>query len=488
MMELENAAKTHLSRRGGALISAVLIVATLAATAAAVFGISMMRSSEARRTAQQTRALYLAEAGLSEALMVIAINEREDLVVPATIGTEEFPMELRNGDYWCEITALGGEAYSVVSRGRAGSDLRALEARIAPLGTSIYDHAIFAGNSSGDLDYTLKLSGTGSEADSVNGDIYSGNDIEILADATVSGDVDAAGAVSGMKGTEGVDLPIPDIPGMNYDINHDVDVAAIFAAEESYASNALGGSAFQVPEESPAHIFRKNPDDRTSETSGTVKDDFFLEDPYEAVRNYTASYNGRQGHTVTLAGVDGEPGSDGNEVVYYVDGNMWVHNKPWGRMRFNRGSDPVRITFVVKGNIYFSDDVTVIDQDTDGVAFIAIKDDAVADSGNVYLGDPRYGTVERLEAFLYAENDFIDYNLDEDGSKEVTLFGNMTAGNHVSIERDFEKSDGSTVHSRLTVNFDDRISTGQLELPGIPLATDNGVEGFAVVFWSEVAF
>ena len=39
-----------------------------------------------------------------------------------------------------------------------------------------------------------------------------------------------------------------------------------------------------MKEESAAHIFRKNPSDRATDTVGTPKDDYFLEDPYEGRR------------------------------------------------------------------------------------------------------------------------------------------------------------------------------------------------------------
>jgi hypothetical protein len=61
----------------------------------------------------------------------------------------------------------------------------------------------------------------------------------------------------------------------------------------------------------------------------------------------------------------------------------------------------------------------------------------------------------------------------------------MTAGNHVAIERDFVKPDGTVVHSKLTVDFDSRISSGSLSLPGIPL-TREGLEGYDIVYWREV--
>ncbi len=470
------------ARRGGALVAALVIVVALAGIAASIFGVSVVRNDEARSKARETRALYLAETGLSEALMTVAVAKRDDQPVPAVIGTRSAPVEHQQGSFWCELRDNGDESFDVLVHGRAGVSERALAATLAPVGGSVFDHAIFAGNRSGDPAYVLELSGVGLEADRVVGDVYSGNDVELAGDATVTGEIVATGTITGASGQEGPTRPLPDIAGMAYSMNNDVDVAAIFDTEGVWASDALGGSAFQVPEVSPAHIFRKNPDNRIEETSGTAKDDYFLEDPHESVITF-----GGSGHTITLAGVDGEPGAGGNDVVYYVDGNLWVHNTTALDFKFNRGATPTRITFVVRGNVYFSDNVLLEDSVTDGVAFIAIEDADEPDSGNIYLGDPRFGTVERMETFLYAENDFVDVNLSATGSKEVTIVGNMTAGDQVRIERDFVLSDGGTVHSKLAVEFDDRLSTGALELPGIPRTRGAGLEGYAVVLWREVA-
>ncbi len=478
--------KSARSERGGILIGAVLVVFTLAAIAASVFGVSAARNREANRVGAETRALYLADAGLSEALLTVAQHMREGKPVPASIGSIDAPIVTRKGSFWCDITENVDGSFAVVSQARAGTSDCALEARIQEFGAGVFDHAIFAGNSDNDPTYTLKLSGVGTEADSVSGDIYSGNDVDIQDDAYVKGDIAAVGTITGAAGSEGESRTIPDIAAMAYETNHDVDVAASFAASQSWKSDALGGSAYQVPETDPAHIFRKNPDDRPSETSSTTKDDYFLEDPYEKVSNYSSAYGGYV-HTVSLAGVNGEPGKGGNEVVYFIDGNVWVHNKSWLRMQFNRGSDPTKVTFIVKGNVYFSDDVTTFDPSSDGVAFVAIKDDKEQDSGNIYLGDPRFGTVEMLNTFLYAENDFIDYNLDAKGSKDVTITGTMTAGNRVAIERDFVTSGGSTVHSQLTVDYDDRISTGALEMPGISGSFGGSGDTYGIVLWREVA-
>jgi hypothetical protein len=67
----------------------------------------------------------------------------------------------------------------------------------------------------------------------------------------------------------------------------------------------------------------------------------------------------------------------------------------------------------------------------------------------------------------------------------VVVAGNMTAGNHVDINRDYVDEDGDVQHSRLTVEFDDRISTGALVLPGLP-ETEGGTAGFRIVSWREL--
>ena len=323
--------------------------------------------------------------------------------------------------------------------------------------------------------------------DSIVGDVYSAGDVVLSGDAGVAGGVLAGGSITGTLGSEGVRRPLPDIAGMDYATNHDFDVASMFASA-AWTADPLGGSAWQLPEDSPAHIFRKNPDDRPEETSGTVKDDFFLEDPYMPVQDFTVGATGMSGHTISLSGAMGRPGPSGTDKVYYVDGNLWVHNQPFGGLRFmNTDPEGARVTFVVKGNIYFSDDIYMEDSAKDGVAFIAIADEAVEDSGNIYMGDPRFGTINHMEAYLYAENDFYDNNLDATGSSVVTLVGNMTAGNHVAIDRDYVQSNGDVAHSKLTVEFDPRLSNGDVELPGIPGVVGAQGLGFEVVFWREIA-
>jgi len=228
-----------------------------------------------------------------------------------------------------------------------------------------------------------------------------------------------------------------------------------------------------------------NPSDRSTEYNSTAKDDYFLEDPYENVR-VDPNENGKDASKITLSGAGGKPGVEGSDKVYFIDGNLWLHNKKTYSFKvYNNGGD-TRVTFVVKGNIYFSDNLFLQNKEKDGVAFIAMKDDKVKDSGNIYFGDPEFGTLSAMSAYMYAENDFYDYNLDAKGSSKVSVYGNMTAGNQVSIQRDFGNQ-----HSKLTVEFDDRLATGALELPGLPgwSGGGNGVfrSNYSIASWREVS-
>ena len=64
---------------------------------------------------------------------------------------------------------------------------------------------------------------------------------------------------------------------------------------------------------------------------------------------------------------------------------------------------------------------------------------------------------------MYAENNFADVNLNSNGSSHITVNGTMSAGNQISINRDFGSS-----HTRMDLNFDNRLATGALTLPGVP--------------------
>ena len=447
------------SCRGSAAVVALVAVTVLVGLCGAMLMIASRSSGEGGSAVDRHQATAAAQAGLGEAL---AQAGRGNL---APIGSEDAPVAFGGGSYWVEVDPADDGATVLVSAyAEARGERDALQALLTGGEPDIYDHALVAGNSSGDTLYKMKLGGTGLQADQVSGDVYSGGSVLVEGDAAVSGDIRAQNDITGASGETGVLQPIPNLAAMDYPSTADFKVADLFRGAQ-YRSNALGGQAYQVAETNPAHIFRLNPSDRATDVNSTKKNDYFLEDPYEPVHS-DGNSDGTDACPVTLTGISGEPGASGNQKVYYIDGNLWVHNKNVFSFKLDH-SEPggVQVTFVAKGNIYFSDNVFYDNTQQDGVAFIAMKDDAVVDSGNIYFGDPVFGTLEQMHAFMYAENNFIDKNLSATGSAQVAVYGNMTAGNKVDIQRDFRGQ-----HSKLTVNYDGRISSGDLLMPGLPRA------------------
>jgi len=483
-MRILNHATPGNSQRGGALVATLVTVSVLAVMAGAALTVNTANKNVIESARSRMRAIYLAEAGVAEALGTLYASGLNGDDPAGQYGDRKSPRTSEAGEFWSELFNNGDGTYTALSTAMVNGSERSLEVIVEVEEETIYDHAIFAGNSSGDNNYKMKFGGYGIEADDITGDIYSGGDILISGNVSVNGALRAAGKISGKTGEEDIVLPIPDIPGMDYSVNNDVDVAALFASGDAqWRSDDAGGSAWQMPEDSPAHIFRKSASDRTSASGNNGRDDYFLEDPYEPVR-VDADYDGSDAFPITLSGTAGDPGVDTSDAVFFIDGNLWIHNIPTFSFKFvHENGESVNCTFVVRGNIYFSDNIFYDNPETDGVAFIAMKDGDVDNTGNIYFGDPVGGTLEHMDGFMYAENDFVDLNLSATGSKKVTVNGNMTAGNHVAIERSYRNS-----HSKLTVEFDDRIKTGKISMPGLPTHGSGGTEAsaYSVVSWREV--
>jgi hypothetical protein len=470
----ERAAK----RRGGALLLAILATVVLASLAGALLAVTGAFRQEHVVATGEARALYVAEASLSDGIAAVRAGGLKG--IPAFSWGDPDPVPFGDGTYWGSAVAGVDHVATVTGVATVAGRSRALEAVLEDQSEGVYTSALFAGNSSGDPLYDMDFGGLGKQADAINGNVYSGGNVTVKGDAKLNGAVKATGTITGFTGGKAGSAPIPDIPAMNYPVNNDYNVASLFSGATYKSSSGLGGSAWQVKEENPAHIFRKNPSDRSTDTSKTVKDDYFLEDPYESVST-SSTVAAKYGTHLTLAGQDGNPGKSGTNKVYYIDGNLWIHNKNiFSFTLFNSKAEPAAATFVVSGNIYFSDNIFYNNAEKDGIAFIAMKDSKVKDSGNVYFGDPTFGTLEHMDAFMYAENNFYDNNLSASGSATVTVNGNMTAGNQVLINRDY-----GSQHSKLTVNFDDRLATGDLRLPGLPTAT-GGDALWVMRSWREV--
>jgi hypothetical protein len=84
--------------------------------------------------------------------------------------------------------------------------------------------------------------------------------VTVTGNALVDGTIRARRRHHRRVGRERRDPARPDIEAMDYPNTADVKVPSCSWVRAS--EQTLGGKAYQVPEANPAHIFRKNPNDR----------------------------------------------------------------------------------------------------------------------------------------------------------------------------------------------------------------------------------
>jgi hypothetical protein len=481
--------------RGGALLISMVVLLVMAGMAAAFFSLSMIQSRRSADAAFGLQALYAAEAGA--AALIREFNEGRPPTLEGAFSGGKY--RIRAIDYGADGKDNDGNGKTddgpesafreLQATGTFGGTSRTIRILLTRSGGGVWWNALFAGNRSGGA-YSLLLGGFGGQADFVRGSVYSGGDVHKAGDAAVERypgqdatdlQVMAAGTVFDSSSqrnpprTEQGTQPDLDVLSMEYEKNHGVNVKAELAAKGRPGGDEAGGSAIQILDpDDPAHLFRMNPSDRVELWSGTEKEDYFLEDPTQPVR-LDPNWNGTDAYHLRLST------GKGNHVVYFVDGNLWLNNRHTYSFKFYHPEPTgVKVTFVAKGNVYFGDNLFYTNVNKDAVAFIAIKDPAVADSGNIYFGDPLYGTTKRFEGYMYAENNFYDNNLGTPSSMTTTIFGNMTAGNQVQIRRD--KPDGS--HVKLQVDFDPKAREGNGP-PGLPPNQGGGSGEWRVVTWKQ---
>ncbi len=493
---------------------------------------------------------------------------------------------------------------------------RRLEILLSRSAGGVFWNAVFAGNSSGSA-YSLLFNGGSSGGDVIKGDVYSGGDVWAQGNAQLlneSGQTSGStvmyagsnlGGPSGPTYKQGTqsDLDIrrngsgqttweelaiqhrlantagvgrSDLTGVSYfDVAWDLANMGSTAngannggaqSDQSSGSNqGLGRAAAQINHRNePSHIFRKDPTQPNRDSDRTVnyayvdtaKPDYYIEDPTHSGLNDISNLGYGVNGDTRASGVYLSP--NGNNAVYFVDGNLWVSHDWLKTYQWVKppGVGDMKITIVVKGNVNFTDNLVypTYQSDTDALAILAVKDDArfnataanfangsstlpgttltvdqfvtqfnaraaqagndtvgqrkIPDlnintpagmeraasefnraygSGNVFYGDPGSGTVEYFESFMYAENNFYATNLDSTqasgGTQRVEIFGNMTAGNHVSIMRDTSKAG----YIPLMVGFDDRIKQPSgVKPPALPSTPGFGSGDWLIASWKQI--
>jgi hypothetical protein len=346
---------------------------------------------------------------------------------------------------------------TVTGRATAGDQTRLVETVLGRSTGGVFWNAVYAGNSSADPSYDVTFKGTGRSADTIQGDIYINGDINVQQQAAHSGNVMLTGTLTGPWTYANGIQPMFDLAAMNYPANNDVNVANELSGRDafygpSYGGNDLGGSAWQLPQSNPAHIFRKNPSDRTDVYSA-YDNVYALEDPGERLQADT-NWNGTDATKISFTN-----GYEYNKV-YYVGPKtpgenvaVIIDNTSTYSYKFNTpGAEATgqQVVIAVKGDMYIGDNIFYTNQNKDAVVFIALKNDD-GTGGNIFFGDSRYGTVEDFNAYMFAENNFQSTNVSYSASK-ILVRGNMTAGNQVRMNLDVGRT-----HHKWEVVFDDRL-------------------------------
>ena len=434
------------SAKEGSILGIIMIM--LVALSTLVLSLFQLGYHSARETEvelQKTRAFWLAEAGRQ--LCLANLGEKEDGTIAArklsdtmdgTFQTIQDPND--STKFICiGIANAGGRTIT--------NAIRMACAFVAPQ----FEDVVYGGNKQNG-DWTMQLRGTGAALPPTRG--YGGID-SLLGDVTVygnfqmfenskvdvpdpntfnvQGDVTASGEIKYPSGSiSGKAYPNvgredpPDLLEMNYAQNNDWDIAAEF---DKYKI-----SSGRLPKGHPLYnVVEKNPSNCSAENAATPGDDFYFE----------PSYVGSAGSPSTAV----TPLKLGDDKTYYVDGHVWFHNKSTYGFKVEGTA-----VIVASRDIHVSDNLAYKDRGEGGdlLALVALgQHDSLGNyttDGNIYFGDPEYGTLYTCDAFMFANNDFY-YNTSANSGKQkrpdtgFKVFGNFVAINQVVILRDwYEKN------------------------------------------------
>jgi hypothetical protein len=509
--------------KGMALVVVILIGLVLGLIGFGLLQLAEMEYSLTHKDVRKAKAFYLAEAGIAN---FEAVNTGERIADIEDIAETSF----EGGSY--EVDVFADEGYAIAT-GIVGSEQKRIRVEFSYL-ASPYEHAIFGGNASGN-DWTLDLRGknnlrrvgrteTGG-IDEVYGNVYADGDVAMYEESRVypensenydiNGDVKATETVDYSKNKNGRaaisgavesginPLLIPDLNDMNYQENNTHNVSQIFANEGINSGRLPAGNELR-------NIFVKNPSGMSGECASTSGDDYFLEPASGIIEgNWTNATT---------------PLDVGEGRVYYIDGDVWIHSNVTYGFLVNGTA-----TIIATGDIHICDNVAYASTGSEGdmLGFVALGEydssGNLISGGNVYFGDPRYGTTYTFDGMMFAANDFLynTSNIDRRDAEPLTgfdVYGNFVGLNHVTVNRDwysprsggkarpavFDPSigaNGSWVdvetralltqneilnmrHYRMKVEYDERVRDVKTQPPGLPRGPGDIFNG--ITFWEEL--
>jgi len=506
------------SRKGVVLVIVVVVAIIFAIVGFGVLGLAQHEITLTRIETDKAKALYIAESGLaklSEMLQQPVVGDIDDVIGDALENET-----VEQGSFGVELDTSHTPCYAI-STGTSGTVQRKIRVQVNFLAAP-FEHAIFAMNASGGA-WGLQLRGRGvpdwrerGGRDAVNGNIFVDGDTFLYEESSVNpapapnkwnlnGDVGATGnisvldsaSVAGATNPRATEPPPVDLTTMNYAVNNTHNVAQIF--------QSAGVSSGHLPLGSPLRdVFEKNPSDRSAECGSTSGDDYFLEPSTGFILG-----DEKEGETPLHAGTD---------RVYYVDGDVWVHSKSTYGFKMDG-----KVTIVATGDIHICDNIEYKDKTKDLLGLVALgKYDGsgtLTSGGDIFFGDPRYGTMYTIAGLMFAASDFLynTYPVDRrtaEPTSGFTVNGSFAAMNQVVIERDWYTKSGSGAkparydsatsrwvdcatgtaltasektslrHYRMIVNYDDRVRSVETQPPGLPRGGASIFAGFSN--WEEL--
>ncbi len=486
-----------------------------------LIGLAVLSNAEqemvqTRISMSKARAFYLAEAGLarlSEERYYPRGRNPNDPVVGST----------EKGTYSVEVHTDVTPSYAI-STGTCGPIQKRIRTELAFLAPPFEKCVYGLNNAGGNWTFALRGSGTPAwknghlvgGADTVRGNIFVDGDARLYEESKVvaapvpntynlNGDVTATGNISvtgsaSIAGSRqpGADEASPvDLLAMDYQHNNTHDVATIFQSAGVSSGNLPAGNALR-------DIFTKNPGDRVAECASTTGNDYFLEPTSGFIPG-----NQLDAKTSLNLGVD---------RVYYVDGDVWINSGQTYGFKIQG-----RVTIVATGNIHISDNMEYKDTDSVvGLVALGKYDESgnLISGGDIYFGDPRYGTLYTGAGLMYAAHDFL-YSTDSitrqsaEPQTGFRIFGSFAALNRVSVERNWytQGSSGtaraatydpergvwidvkagtvltatevtSLRHYQMVVNYDERVRNAGTRPPGLPQGGNRIFAGLSK--WQEL--
>lgn len=126
------------SRRGTAIVPALLVVLLTATLSMVYLQVSMAKNKEQRGSVDAKRAFYMAEAGLAEAFNGLCLGKSGD------VGTEDLPAEYANGLFYVTAKDEGQGRITLKSTGLCGAGRATLSIVVQRQPDAVASHGFFA--------------------------------------------------------------------------------------------------------------------------------------------------------------------------------------------------------------------------------------------------------------------------------------------------------------------------------------------------------